>query len=103
MRFFAIAALSISLRSLFYEKLSVSFPQRDTAVETVWDFAEEPAKGSQPHGQICRSQLFSVPPMTDLRMILRNTLCHYLLLVTLPIDREPWKDFPLTVGLLETY
>lgn len=35
LRFFAIAALSISLRSLFYEKLNVSFPQCETAVDTV--------------------------------------------------------------------
>lgn len=35
-----------------------------------------------PHMQICRWQLFSVSPITDSRMILLNTRCHYLLLVT---------------------
>lgn len=53
-------------------------PVQMQACDSAWELAE----GTPLHIQICRWQLFSVSPMTDSRMILLNTLCHYLLLVT---------------------
>lgn len=108
-RFYCLSIfyLSIPCAIYFIIKQNVNpstWVWKSHADASVW-FCLGAGRGTLLHIQICRWQLFSVSPMTDSRMILLNTLFHYLLLVTHHFAnwQRAMEGFPLTVMHSETY